>query len=359
MRVIAVALVGLVLCGEARLRMRPRPKKGKNPKGKDPKAPPPPLRTTTEEDYWKQWEDFRDMSGKKYLTQSHHDDRFEIFKDNIDKINRHNAKKLSWEMGVTPFADMTADEFKSEIVGGCTLERKANKVKVFRDVSSNPTAVDWTTQGKVTDVKNQGQCGSCWAFSTTGAVESRYAIKYGTLTPLSEQELVDCAGSEGNNGCRGGLMDYGFEYVEKEHGLCTETAFPYDAKTEKLQCNSKRSACTHMDPITGYKDVQKNSSDQLETALTQGPVSIAIEADQSAFQLYKKGILSGRCGTKLDHGVLAVGYSNEGQDHFWKVKNSWGPNWGEDGYIRLCKDCNANRGAGECGLLGQPSYPTV
>jgi len=318
-------------------------------------------RTTTEEDYQKQWADFLKDNEKNYLSQTQHDERYEIFKDNIDKINTHNAKKLSWQMGVTPFADLTEEEFKEQIVGGCTLaERKNDDNVIYFDeetMASNPTSVNWVTEGKITPVKNQGQCGSCWAFSTTGAIEGRVAIKTGVLTSLSEQELVDCAGSEGNNGCRGGLMDYGFEYVEKEGGLCTEEDFPYDAKTEIRQCNVMRSKCQHYDPISSHVDVKQDSSDDLETALAQGPVSVAIEADQSAFQLYRSGVLTGRCGTKLDHGVLAVGYSNEGSQHYWIVKNSWGSNWGENGYIRLCKDCGVNRGAGQCGILGQPSYP--
>jgi len=322
-------------------------------------------RTTTEQDYWKQWNDFQDMTGNNYLTQAEHDDRYEIFKDNIDIINRHNSQGLSWWLGVTPFADLTAQEFKDQIVGGCTMTDDRPRKETILDASDNPDRIDWVEQGKVTPVKNQGQCGSCWAFSTTGAVEARYAIKTGQLNSLSEQELVDCAGDEGNNGCRGGLMDYGFEYVQQESGLCLENEFPYDAKTETMKCEQKRSQCTHYDPIEGYTDVQKYSTEQLEAALKDGPVSIAIEADQTAFQLYKGGVLKGRCGHKLDHGVLAVGYDNTGTDHFWKVKNSWGPSWGEQGYIRLCKDCNANcsgignRCQGQCGLLGQPSFPKV
>jgi len=320
-------------------------------------------RTTTEEDYWKQWEDFRVSSEKKYLTQSHHDERYEIFKDNVDKINRHNAQGLSWTMGVNDFADLTSTEFKDQIIGSCVLNGRTNgnKVREFGDVQ-NPESVDWDAQGKVTPVKNQGQCGSCWAFSTTGSIEARYAIKHGVLNSLSEQELVDCAGSEGNNGCRGGLMDYGFEYVEKEKGLCSEGSFPYDAKTETFQCNTKRNACgQHLDPITGYQDVKSGSMEDLESAVAEGPVSIAIEADQSGFQLYKSGVFSGLCGSRLDHGVLVVGYSNDasGEGKYWKVKNSWGPNWGEAGYIKLCKDCGKNRGKGQCGILGQPSYPEV
>jgi len=321
----------------------------------------PKNRTTTEEDYWKQWLEFKDMTGHGYLTATEHNDRYEIFKDNIDKINRHNAKKLSWWMGVTPFADLTEDEFKEKIVGGCVMTRTERNEFFIGSSTENPAAVDWVTQGKITPVKNQGQCGSCWAFSTTGSIEGRYAIAKGVLNSLSEQELVDCAGSEGNNGCRGGLMDYGFEYVQQEKGLCKESQFPYDAKTEKLQCNQKRSMCQdgHVDPISGYRDVPKENSQELENALVQGPVSVAIEADQRSFQLYKGGVLTSTCGAKLDHGVLAVGYDNTGDIHSWKIKNSWGPSWGENGYIRLGKDGNYNRGQGQCGILMSASYPLI
>jgi len=318
----------------------------------------PKNRTTTEEDYWKQWLEFKEMTGRGYLTATEHNDRYEIFKDNIDIINRHNSKNLSWWLGVTPFADLTGDEFKEKIVGGCTMTRQ-ERDEHFLGELNNPASVDWVTQNKVTPVKNQGQCGSCWAFSTTGAVESRYAIANGKLNSLSEQELVDCAGSEGNNGCRGGLMDYGFEYVQQEKGLCLENEFPYDAKTETFKCNQKRSQCQHYDPISGFKDVPQRNSQELENALTQGPVSVAIEADQTAFQLYRGGVLTGKCGAKLDHGVLAVGYDNTGATHSWKVKNSWGPNWGENGFIRLAKDMNLNRGQGQCGILMSASYPTI
>jgi len=288
--------------------------------------------------------------------------RFGIFKDNIDKITRHNALGLSWEMGVTPFAHLTADEFKTQIVGGCTKPERTNtENEVFLKTDDVADSVDWVANGKVTPVKNQGQCGSCWAFSTTGSVESRYAIATGKLNSLSEQELVDCAGAEGNQGCNGGLMDYGFEYVQEEKGLCTEESYGYVAKTIKTECQSHRRACgARTDPITSFKDVPQKSESQLQAAVAQGPVSVAIEADQTSFQLYKKGVLTGRCGKKLDHGVLAVGYGSDATyGDFWKVKNSWGETWGENGYIRLCRNCSKNRGAGQCGIAGQPSYPVV
>jgi len=224
------------------------------------------------------------------------------------------------------------------------------------------TSVDWVSEGKVTPVKNQGQCGSCWSFSTTGAIESRSAIKTGTLTSLSEQQLVDCDTTD--NACNGGLMDYGFEYVQSHDGLCSESAYPYKAKKGTCMADSCGSK---YDPVTGHEDVAKNTQADLESALCQGPVSIAIEADQNAFQLYTSGVLTGDCGAKLDHGVLLVGMGTDPTlGDYWKVKNSWGATWGEEGYIRLCRNCNKNPEgwihktyAGQCGLMKQPSYPVV
>jgi len=206
----------------------------------------------------------------------------------------------------------------------------------------------------VTPVKNQGDCGSCWAFSATGSIECNYAIAHGQLNSLSEQQLVDCSVSEGNLGCDGGEMDSAFKYVMKEGGLCSETEYPYTAKDGKCQS----STCgTKYDPVKSYTDVTKQDEQALEDAAVLGCVSVAIEADQFAFQYYSSGVLTGTCGTNLDHGVLVVGYGTESGQEYWKVKNSWGTSWGEDGYVLICKDCNQNGNQGECGINDDPSYP--
>lgn len=300
-------------------------------------------------------------------------DRFNVFKNNLIRIDTHNAKNASWTMGLNQFADMTPDEFGQKVVRGCALKRQ-DRSEIEADLVSGktngrafaplegqaPDDIDWEKLGKVSPVKNQGACGSCWAFSTTGAVES--AVSIADSDPpkvLSEQELVDCATSYGNHGCEGGIMQYGFQYVIDEGGLCPEAQYPYKAKDEiceKLRCVGHRT-----DKISSYADVTRYSEEALMEAIAKGPVTVAIEADQTDFQLYKDGVLTAPCGEQLDHGVLAVGYA----ENYWKIKNSWGTSWGNKGYILLEKGKPLNCGflqrncAGQCGLLSQASYPIV
>merc|ERR1712159_282066 len=230
------------------------------------------------------------------------------------------------------------------------FQSKKQENAVFLDESTAPASVDWTTKNAVTPVKNQQQCGSCWAFSTTGSVEGVNAIATGKLQSFSEQQLVDCAGSFGNQGCNGGLMDNGFKYIEQS-GDSLETDYPYTAKTGTCDKSKIKSAVS----ISGFTDVPPKNEAQLAAAVAKNPVSVAIEADQSGFQFYKSGIFSGTCGTNLDHGVLAVGYGTDGGKAYWKVKNSWGATWGQNGYIMMAKDISNK--AGQCGIASQPSYP--
>ena len=197
----------------------------------------------------------------------------------------------------------------------------------------------------MTPIKNQEQCGSCWAFSTTGSVEGVSFISTGKLPSVSEQQLVDCSGAEGNQGCNGGLMDYGFEYIIKNKGITGETDYPYTAKDGTCAAAGKPVAAT----ISGYKDVPVNSEVGLETAIVTQPVSVAVEADQSVFQYYTGGVMDSACGTQLDHGVLAVGYGTEGGKEYYKVKNSWGADWGAKGYILLARGAKFNP-SGQCGI---------
>jgi len=314
----------------------------------------------TEKEYWVRWKKFLGFASVQertnlYPSKAEHDKRFEIFKGNMDKVEKHNKGNHSWTMGITQFADMTSDEFKAYVACGSLKHKKAASVfDAPKDWNmTGASSIDWVAEGAVTPVKNQGSCGSCWAFSTTGAIEGRYEIAKGQLNSLSEQDLVDC--SKENAGCNGGLMDYAFQYVIDNGGLCSESDYPYVAY-KHYYC--EESQCSKIDAISDYEDVASTTA-ALEAACNNGPVAIAIEADQSAFQLYTNGVLTGDCGVSLDHGVLLVGYGTDGSNDYWKVKNSWSSDWGEDGYIRLCRNCNANRGQGQCGILLSASYPIV
>jgi len=218
-----------------------------------------------------------------------------------------------------------------------------------------PTTLDWNGKGAVTAIKDQGQCGSCWSFSATGSMEGAVFLKTGNLTSLSEQQLMDCSHPEGDDSCEGGLMDDAFQFVIDNKGICSEADYPYKAKDEKCQ-----KTCTPVTTIKSFVDVdfnEKKPTDEtaLMAAVQLGPVSIAIEADQAVFQLYNGGVITKGCGTNLDHGVLIVGYGTDNTTNvdYWTVKNSWGPKWGEKGFVRIIRNMNM------CGLNSAASYPVA
>jgi len=316
--------------------------------------------TLQEHEYRHKFNAWTREHSKNYTSGYKWADAYEKFKSNVDKINAHNAKNLGWTMKLNKFGDMNEYDWATFIRrgngGGFTHVEKLESEKNYGSPKGYCDSVDWVAKGAVTPVKNQGQCGSCWSFSTTGGIEGRVQIATGQLVSLSEQQLVDC--DKVDQACNGGLMDYGFSYVVQNDGLCSEDEYPYDA----MKGTCKKNTCgTKYGQISSHQDVEQNQA-SLQSALCDGPVSVAIQANQNAFQFYSGGVMSGSCGTELDHGVLAVGFGTDNGQAYWKIKNSWGPSWGEQGYIRLCKGDGcaiANGDYGQCGLAKSASYPVV
>jgi C1A family cysteine protease len=289
---------------------------------------------------------------RHYGTKEEYEYRLGLYAEVYNYVKEHNAGEHSFTLEMNKFSDYSPIERK-QLTGHIEDRSAENLEVVYLDESATPSSIDWRNKGAVNAVKDQGQCGSCWAFATVASVEGATAIATGSLPSLSEQQLVDCAGGIYlNQGCNGGNADWAFKYV-KAHPLTTDSNYAYTAKTGS--CNSSKQSAGKYG-VTGYADVSRNNPTQLAAAVAQQPVAIAIEADKMVFQQYSGGIFdSTQCGTQLDHAVTNVGYGFENGKDYWIVRNSWGASWGENGYIRIVK--SNTTGAGICGINKQPSYP--
>lgn len=300
-------------------------------------------------------------NGRTYKDAAEKARRFQVFAANAGLVDSSNNAAGKYRLATNKFADLTTAEFIAMYAGYKPMPSSGGGSKLpgfkYENVSLPRTlGVDWRKNGAVTGVKNQARCGSCWVFSAVAAVEGVHQITAGELVSLSEQQVLDCSGN--NDGCGGGDMDEAFQYISDGGGLTTESAYPYQG-AQGATCRFSRASSTAAATIRGYQDVPKNNEAALAVAVANQPVTVAVDA--SNFQLYQSGVMTAdSCGTNLNHAVTVVGYEVNAADgsKYWVIKNSWGRDWGEEGYLRLEKDTVASR-QGACGVAMNPSFPVA
>jgi len=308
-----------------------------------------------------EWELFKLKHLKKYENEVEERFRMKIYLENRHKIVKHNKDSHihGFTLAMNKYGDMLPHEFATRMNGfrrelRNTTRHELEAISYLSPENVNvPEEIDWRQKGAVTPVKDQGQCGSCWSFSTTGALEGQHFRKSGKLVSLSEQNLIDCSRKYGNEGCNGGLMDNAFQYIKDNRGIDTEKTYPYEAEDDKCRYNAVNKGADDR----GYVDIPQGDEEKMKEAIaTVGPVSVAIDASHESFQFYSTGVyIENKCSPEdLDHGVLAVGYGTEDGKDYWLVKNSWGTTWGDGGYIKMARNRN-----NQCGIASSASYPLV
>ncbi|XP_059283307.1 zingipain-2-like [Lycium ferocissimum] len=300
--------------------------------------------------------------GKTYENDAEKAKRLNIFKENvkfIESFNKNGTKP--YKLGINKFADLTSEEFLKYYTthGLNKLSSKSQQSSPaifssfkYENMSDVPSFMDWRKSGAVTNVKQQGQCGCCWAFAAVGALEGANKLSTGKLISLSEQELLDCTTE--NNGCNGGLITTAYDFIVKNGGIALESNYPY--KEYQDSCKSAQEGTDSAVKMSRYETLPSSESALLKV-VSQQPVSIGIAVTEE-FHMYQSGVYDGSCDDQLNHAVTIIGYgTNEDGTKYWLIKNSWGTSWGENGYMKLARDTGIEGGL--CGITTAASYPIV
>ena len=298
-----------------------------------------------------EFQSFMKTYNKYYSSEEEYNFRFSTFKDNLSYIKRINSLSKDWILAVNSFADLTQSEFTKTYTS--SIQETQFESLVFNNEKplTIPVSVDWRSKGIITPVRNQENCACGWAFAAVGAVEAVWALAGHKLVELSEQQLIDCSSTQGNKGCNGGSSSNAFKYIQA-NGIANLTSYPYVAENGRCE---KTAAAKIVAKISTFAGVTPNSALALKTAVALQPVAVGVDADASVWQFYSKGTVTANCGTNLNHTVLLVGYNTAPTVPYFIAKNSWGPVWGNDGFIQL----GIIDGPGVCGLQISPYYPSV
>ncbi|XP_012585425.1 PREDICTED: cathepsin S isoform X2 [Condylura cristata] len=320
-----------------------------------PLAAAQPLTDATLDHHWHLW---KKTYGKEYREENEEAARRLIWEKNLRHVMLHNLEHSmgmhSYDLGMNHLADMTSQEVVA-LMGLLSVPNQRQRNVTYKSTPNRtlPDSVDWREKGCVTEVKYQGSCGSCWAFSAVGALEAQLKLKTGKLVSLSAQNLVDCSTWKYfNKGCEGGYMTEAFQYIIDNGGIDSDASYPYKAVDGKCKYDSRNRAAT----CSKYIELPSGDEEALKEAVaSKGPVSVAIDASHTSFFLYRSGVYDEpACNRTVNHGVLVVGYGTLGGKDYWLVKNSWGLTFGEQGYIRMARN-NKNH----CGIASYPSYPEM
>uniref|UniRef100_A0A3Q1FF65 Cathepsin S n=1 Tax=Acanthochromis polyacanthus TaxID=80966 RepID=A0A3Q1FF65_9TELE len=303
------------------------------------------------------WELWKQTHNKVYFHQIEELGRRQIWEENLEMINVHNLEASlglhTYELAMNHLGDLTTEEIAGSLTGTVVPSDLDRNPSNFIWVNTSlPDSLDWRDAGLVTEVKIQGSCASCWAFSAAGALEGQFKKTSGTLRSLSAQNLLDCSTKYGSSGCKGGFMTQAFQYVTENHGVDSDSSYPYTGKYGHCHYEPQYRAAN----CSGFVFLQDGDEDALKVALANvGPISVAIDASSRKFAFYHHGVYQDdSCSHNVTHAVLAVGYGTERGQDYWLLKNSWGVNYGDEGYVKMVR----NRWS-QCGIADYACFPII